>query len=45
MARRVIVLFGPTSDAASWAPVGPSVTLLPFESEAEVVASAALKTD
>ncbi|HEX8339390.1 MAG TPA: glycosyltransferase family 9 protein [Tepidisphaeraceae bacterium] len=37
LGRRVVALFGPTSDAASWAPVGPHVHVAPFDTTPETV--------
>ncbi|MBC7782300.1 MAG: glycosyltransferase family 9 protein [Burkholderiales bacterium] len=40
---RVVALFGPTSDAVAWAPVGPRVTILPFEAAPSAVESELLQ--
>ena len=45
MGRRTVALFGPTSDAAAWGPIGPAVTLLPFEATVAGVAAEALADD
>lgn len=39
LGRKTVALFGPASDPAAWAPVGPAVQVLPFETAPEVVAS------
>ncbi len=40
LAKRVVAMFGPTSDVASWRPMGPFVKVLPFETSPEQVVAA-----
>ncbi len=42
MGKRVVALFGPTSDAASWRPMGPGVRVLSFDQSPADVVKAAL---
>lgn len=39
LGRRVVALFGPTSDAAAWSPVGPQVNVLEFGASPDQVVS------